>query len=537
MIKRKKVLTSALMLTLSLAGLSACDIESLNKAGAQIDLNVNLDEKVDLNVMYPNSGMQNSEFSSGRTTKYFEELTGYKVNYEQCLSDQTNVIQNILASELPYHMVKMESSTYFALVSSDAFVDLKPALEKYGQNLLNTIPQYAWDAVTIDGKIFAIPEVGFGQMRSSALVWNKRQLEEVGISKIPETMDEMNTAFYALQNHFSKNNSSYHAFAMQSASSYIEPIAAAFEINKDFYEDENGNIKHAMYQEKYVDYMSYLNDLVVDQVISMEWEGYTGANIVSLFAQGNIGCGYMPYWNINSLVTSLAANSDFSSEDEARASLGWSLDIRGDGTNGSINQSKAKTLYYKSIGYYISIPAHMAEYGAYVIDWCDKRITESAFEGYRLGDEGVHFNYVDESDPDAITVTIAGEKKSIKLTNKYNIDILPTSMYQTGVNPAVAKELWILSEQSYKCWKVLVETDFDNIVGNAMSLTPYIKGWSEIDEAARAKVITYEQKFINSSSKDKFNNYFSSLKNLWEKNYWTEEVNTNVQNWYKNKSN
>ena len=88
-------------------------------------------------------------------------------------------------------MIKMESSTYFALVSGEAFVDLKPALEKYGQNLLKTIPQQAWDAVTVDGKIYAIPEVGFGQMRSSALVWNRRQLQEVGISKIPETMEEV----------------------------------------------------------------------------------------------------------------------------------------------------------------------------------------------------------------------------------------------------------------------------------------------------------------------------------------------------------
>ena len=46
------------------------------------------------------------------------------------------------------------------------------ALEKYGQNLLKTIPQEAWDAVTLDGKIYAIPEIGFGQMISCALVWN-----------------------------------------------------------------------------------------------------------------------------------------------------------------------------------------------------------------------------------------------------------------------------------------------------------------------------------------------------------------------------
>lgn len=533
--KKRTILSLALLCGLSLTGITSCDIESLNKNGAQIDLNVNLDEKIDLTVMYPNSGMQNSEFASGRTTKYFEELTGYKVTYEQCLSDQTNVVQNILASALDYHMIKMESSTYLALVSGESFVDLKPALEKYGQNLLKTIPQEAWDTVTIDGKIYAIPEVGFGQMRSSALVWNKNQLEEVGINKIPETMEEVDTAFHALQDHFGKTNSSYHAFAMQSASSYIEPIAAAFDLNKDFYEDENGNVKHVMYLDSYHTYMSYLNDLVVDKVISMEWEGYTGANIVSLFAKGNIGCGYMPYWNINTLVASLASNPEFENEAQARASIGWSLDVRGDGTHGSVVQSKPKSLYYGSIGYYIAIPSHMAKYGAYVIDWCDKRITESAFEGYRLGDEGVHFNYVNANEEGAIEVTIANEKKFIKLTPKYNTDILPTSMYQTGVNPKVAKELWILSEQSYNCWKVLVDTDFDNIVGNAMSMTPYIKGWSEIDEAARAKVITYEQKFINSSSKEKFESYLSSLKNVWENNFWTEEVNSSVQAWYKNK--
>lgn len=532
---KKKNIGLVLMLMFSIASLNACDVESLNKNGASIDLDVNIDEKIDLNVMYPNSGMTNSEFANSRTTKYYENITGYKVKYEQCLSDQTNVVQNILSANSEYHLIKMESSTYFALVSSESFVDLKPALEKYGQDLLNTIPQEAWDAVTIDGKIYAIPEIGFGQMISSALVWNLRQLKEVGINKVPETIQEMNDAFYALQNYYGATNSSYHAFAMSSASSYIEPIAAAFDLNKDFFEDESGNLKHAMYQDKYVEYMSYLNDLVTDKVISMEWEGYTGANIITLFAQGNIGCGYMPYWNINSLVSSLSANKDYENEQDARDSIGWSLTLKGDGTAGSVVQSKAKTLYYNSIGYYMTIPSHMAKYGAYVIDWINKRITESAFEGYRLGDEGIHYNVVDNPTDSSIKVKISGKETNIELTSKYNSDILPTSMYQTGVNPTVAKELWILSEQSYNCWEILVETDYDNIVGNAMSMAPYIKGWSEIEEAARAKVITYEQKLINASNKENFDRYLSSLKRVWENNYWTEEVNNNVQNWYKNK--
>ena len=528
-----KLLSLTFLLALSLLTLASCDIESLNN-GAVINLDIDLNNKIELRTLYPNSGMSNSDFASSRTTKYFEELTGYKVIYEQALSDQTTIVQNISYAKQPYHMLKLESGTYMATVSEDYYVDLKPALEKYGQNLLKTIPQEAWDAVTLDGKIYAIPEIGFGQMISCALVWNMRQLNEVGITKVPETFSEVHDAFIALQAHYDSNEQ-YHAFAMQSAQAYIEPLAAAFGLNKDFYVNEEGKVTHVMYHEKYDDYITWLYNLVQGGVISREWQGYSGTNIIEQFARGNLGCAFMPYWNINTLVSSLAANKDYENEEEARASLAWTLHVKGDGSHGTEVQDKPKSLYYENIGYYITVPAHMAEYGAYVIDWCDKRITEDGFLGYRLGDLGVHYNYTEASNPNAIKVNIKGEEKYIELLPKYDTDILPTSMYQTGVHPGVAKELWILSERSYKCWEILVDTDFDNIVGNAIAMAPYIKGWSEIDIDCRSWVLTYEQQIINAKTKEKFDQVFNSLRTTWLKKYWTEEVSKNVQTWYDNK--
>ena len=526
-------------LTLGLACLSAVGLTAcFEYEEAVINLDVDLNQKIELNTLYPNSGMANTEFQSSRTTRYFEELTGYKVTYEQALDNQTTIVGNILLDQQPYHMLKLESGTYMAMVGDQNFVDLKPALEKYGQNILKTVPKEAWDAVTQDGKIYAIPEIGFGQMLGSALVWNMRQLNEVGITKVPETFTEVTDAFYALKNHFRTElgNEQYYAFAMQSACAYIEPLAAAFDLNKDFYENSKGEVEHVMFHDKYDDYLSYLNSLVRNQIISVEWQGYSGTNVYSEMAKGNLGCGYLPYWYINNLVASMATSSEYASEEEARNSLGWSLTIKGDGSYGTSVQSVGKTLYYQSIGYYITIPAHMAEYGAYVIDWIDQRITDSAFEGYRLGDLGVHYEYTTSSDKDAINVNIAGQDKYIKLLPAYNTDILPTSMYQTAVNPKVAKELWILSEQSYKCWKILLdETDYDNIVGNAIAMAPYIQGWSEIDISSRSKVITYEQKIINDRNDTLFNEDLAALRKLWSSNYWTAEVSANVQSWYKNK--
>ena len=89
----------ALMFVVSVAGLTACDIESLNKAGAQINLDVNLEEKVDLTVMYPNSGMSNSEFASGRTTKYFEELR-QTIKFKKWFFGHYHENKNVTAEEI-----------------------------------------------------------------------------------------------------------------------------------------------------------------------------------------------------------------------------------------------------------------------------------------------------------------------------------------------------------------------------------------------------------------------------------------------------
>ena len=518
--------------------LFSCDVEKFNKYNQSIDLNVYLDDKPELNVLFPNSGMDNSSFESGWTTKYFEEKTGYKVNYSQALDNQTTIVQNIFTSKDEYHAMKLESGTYMAMVGKEQkpFVDLKPALEKYGKDLLEIIPQEAWDAVTIDGKIYGIPETGFGQMIGSALVWNMRQLAEVGITKVPETLKEVEDAFYALKEKNS-DNSKYYSFAMASPSTYVEPLAAAFDLNKDFFINENGEIAHTMYDPQYKAYFKWLNTLCKDGIISRQQQSFSAVDIYQNLAKGDLGCGYLPYWYINSLVSAMAASSDYSNEEEARNSLGYSLTIKGDGTAGSVVQEKGKTLYYESIGYYMVIPVYMAKYGAYAIDWMNTKIKTEVYEGFRLGEEGVHYQVSNSNDPDAIKITVSGEEKYIKLLPKYNIDILPTSMYQTGGNPTVGRNLWPLSEQSYKCWNILVETDYDNIVTNELSMVPYIKGWSDVDITSRSMVVTYEQRLIIAVDDANFEKQFSTVKSIWERSYWTEDVNANVQSWYQSKIN
>lgn len=537
-----------LTLVFTILTLTSCDWDAyyewakqFDKSQYQVKLDVDFDNKPTLKLLYPNSGMADSQFSNSWTTEYFEKITGYNAEYFQVLGEQTPVVNNILASSTPYHMLKLESGTYLELVKGDSFVDLKPFLDAYGKDLYEQIPQQAWDAVSDEeGHIYAIPEIGFSGMISFALVWNMDQLAEVGITKTPETIGEVNDAFTKLQNHFyNSENDSYHAFAMQSSQAYIPTLAAAWDLEQNFYVNEDEKIRHVMYKSEYLSYTKWLNSLVRSKVISEAWKGYSESDIISEFAVGRLGCGYLSYWSINTLVSKLAAQQRIT-EEEARAKLGFSLFVKGDGTLGTPVQEEAKYISYYTIGYYCAVPRFMSDYTAYVVDWMNKRITTEAFEGYRLGEETTkekpeegHFYYSRRDDPNAIEVTVGGMTKYVVLTPRYETEILPTSMYQTGVNPAVGTNLWVLSEKSYNAWNVLVPILGENTIGNALGMTSYIEGWSPIDIAARSWVITYEQGMLNAKTEDEFDKRYQSMIKGWtNKLRWNETVDSNVQAWY-----
>ena len=543
--KRKFLLIITLFLTL--LSLTSCDwdtwVEQFNKMGDDTyEVYVNMKDKPTLNLLYPNSGMQNTEFRNSWTTRYFERITGYKATYEQIIGTTEDTVSNYITTEEPYHMIKMESGAYFGLLNASGgnknFANLKPALDEYGQDLYEIIPQEAWDAVTDPetGKIYAIPEIGFSGMLGNALVWNTAQLEEVGITKIPETITEVDTALHALQDHFGAIDDTYHAFAMASAQAYISTLAAAWELPENFYVNDEGKVEHVMYHPQYLPYMSWLNGLVREKILSTAWKTYASSDMISNFALGKLGCAYLNYWSINALAETYAAQQSVS-EEEARDIIGWNTYVLGDGNFGTVIQSEPKYVSYYSIGYYCCVPFYMKDYAPYVIDWINQRIKTQAFEGYRLGDEGVNYEYVDANDPDAIEVTISGETRYVKVLPQYEIDILPTSMYQTGVNPTVGINLWILSERTYNAWDVLVPITGPNAIGNALSLAPYIDGWSSIDIRARSWVLTQEQGLINADRDVVFNGYYKDTKSYWETQWWTKDVSDNVQAWHNSKSN
>ncbi|WNR46100.1 extracellular solute-binding protein [Paenibacillus roseipurpureus] len=78
------------------------------------------------------------------------------------------------------------------LLVNDQLVPLDDYLNKYGPNLKKVIPQSAWDAVTRNGKIYAIPEAAKGNTKENRMLFVRKDwMDKVGIKEAPKTPEEL----------------------------------------------------------------------------------------------------------------------------------------------------------------------------------------------------------------------------------------------------------------------------------------------------------------------------------------------------------
>ncbi len=506
-------------------------------ADVSVNLNVDLDNKPTLKGLYPNSGMSNSSFQNSWLAGQFEELTDYKVEYSQIL-DSSQSISNVLASRQPYHFLKLQPGDYGSLVTDSSFLDLTALLEKYGQDILASIPDYAWEAVTMDGKIYAIPEIaaaGYG-MHNDALVWNLNHLEAVGITKTPETMTEVMDAFEKLDAYYAPQNSNYCVFSLPSPQALCNAFSPAYDIPDRFFEDENGEIQPYIYHENYLDYLNLLRGFVTEGYLFSSWQSMQIAQVVQAVGTENSSVGYINYWNMNTLYTTFAANKGITTE-EAKTNFDYTIRVTGDGTQGTEVQTAGKMRDSNRINYYISIPAYMGNEAAYAIDWMNTRIQQDNYFDSYVGEEGIHYDYTTSSDPEAVLIEWDNEPHQyIKLYDKFFEDVVGNSMYATGINQTVGAATRHIFEESYDCWTIMFDMD-ETTISDPIAITPYFYGWSPVYMAALSWIITYEQKYTIEKTQAEADDTFSYLTNTFKTRYWKESVKTEIQTYWESKGN
>ena len=557
-----------------------------------INWNPDFDNKPAMRIMFPwTSG---SDMGGSHTAGLIEEVTGYSTIYRQAsASNADQDVNNALVNRENYHAMKVTPAQYDPGVIKGSWLDLSEILEKteYGRTLYDIIDLLpgAWDSVrytdpdTGETGIYAIPECGYVTMEDFALIWNVKHLEEIGwyekYDDIPQTTGELDEALYALQDKFGGPGTQYFAFGLPGThNAEVEPIQMTFGVEGyRFFVDQNDKIQFNIYHESTVKYVSYMNKLRKDNIISAQWQNASSDSVSRNFATGKASVVYLPYWQVRPLLETVVASGTGTllpsyglpnTYDAARNQLvKWNTRLRGDGTHGSVVQEKA--MHYGGLGgnaYYVVIPKHKAWDALYTVHYMSLKLQGYAY--FYGGKPGVDWIEVDapadgkEDFAEKIIYmqpwsyvlngqTITGGGKWIQLTPSYMSNIVNNSQFATGANVVEARSLFHLRETGFDAWPIaippLIDDDGnayldDSLVINHMELHPTFKWWSPISILARTDALFAVASAIDANDPEYSINLtrqalkttrFSSINNV-RYYYWSDNISDEMTDWYWN---
>lgn len=472
----KKILSLILfvaILSTSVFGLASC--RDKNKKGDDgINYDIDLSQKPGLEILMPNSGKSIEEVNSNSNALLIEQLTGYDVNYTQLPADAANTLSTIFMDKVPYHAMKLTKDQFSDFVNDDLLVDITDALKVFAPDLLANISEESWDVVTVDGRIYGIPERASSDNIENPIILNYDLMLQLNLD-MPETLDEFTEVLEAMTAELGRPALTFDKFTP-----LVYAISAAFGIYSTWQEYEiNGKTEVRFYMDapRYDEYVAYMHDLytkgLIDKEVSTNDAATANTRFVNGFkanAQGaKAGAYAASLWSVPAIVTGLEAQGVISATDAKNGLDNYLGYLR------ALKETKdAPEKVYRSSGYtYITaIPYYMAENAGYALDWMNSKVKDEKegtdnFRQMVLGTEGVHWQKVGG---DYFPIDPAFAEKD------------DASYYMTGSNETVYTKYWLArvrkQPELFRAWSILME-DADAVgVHNVVDFTPPIEEYN-----------------------------------------------------------
>ena len=514
----KKILSLVLMVAMlltSVVALTACPVDNPGDGAAQINMDIDLSKKPGLKVLMPNSGRDIDSVNNDPTAVLIQQLTGYNVTYTQLPSDATNTLNTILMDKEQYDVMKLTKDQFADLVDQDMLLELPiEALQKFAPDMLENISQESWDVVTVDGKIYGIPERASSDNIENPIVFNYDLMLECGLD-MPETLEEFENVLKVLTAKLGKPALTFDKFTP-----LVYAISAAFGIYS-YWQEYDGEVLFYMNAPRYNEYVEYMYNLYTKGYIDVEVATNDAASATNRFvnsfdanAGGAKAAVYAcSIWTVPAIVTGLNTKG-INTDGELTNELAYLRALKE-------NKGDAEKVY-RSSGYtYITaIPYYMAENAGYALDWMNSKIkdtaTEDNFRQIVLGEEGNHWSYT--SDGGYMPAANFAEKDQ-------------ASYYMTGSNETKYTAYWLArvrkQPELFRAWSELMDNADAVGVYNVVDFTPPIAAYT----ANRANIETNAQDWFYIMLKNGTGE-LESYKTKLNGQYKCTEATSAINDWY-----
>ncbi|MBR4835994.1 MAG: extracellular solute-binding protein [Clostridia bacterium] len=509
------------LLSTSMFTLASCKKpDGGNTAGDEINYDIDLAQKPTLQVLMPNSGKSIDAVNTSSNATLIESLTGYKVTYTQLPTDAATTLSTIFMDKTPYHAMKLTKDQFSDYVKDDLLVDLTDALSVFAPDILANISAESWEVVTVDGRIYGIPERASSDNIENPIVLNYDLMLQLGLDE-PETLDEFTEVLEAMTEYLGKP-----ALTFDMNTPLVYAISAAFGIYS-YWQEYDGEVLFYMNAPRYKEYVEYMNDLynrgLIDQEVSTNEAANCNTRFVNGFKANSEGAKAGAYatslWSVPAIVTALESNGIIDAT-QANGELDQYLYyVR------ALKENKGDAeKVYRSSGYtYITaIPYYMAAEAGYALDWMNSKIkdteTEDNFRQMVIGEEGTH--WTQDTKGNYLPLLPAFAEKD------------DASYYMTGSNENKYTQYWLArvrkQAELYRAWSTLMNKADAVGVYNIVDFTPPIEDYNK----NRASVELYAQDCFYQMLKGGTAE-FDSLVNTLNTTKGCQKATDAINEWYK----
>lgn len=207
--------------------------------------------------------------------------------------DKLNVI--MASGQLP-DMINTGSAGFLSnYVKQGALKPLDEYIEKFGPDLKRLIPQEAWDQVTFNGKIYAIPSLN--EVRGTEIMYARKDwLDNLGLTP-PKTLDEYKEVMTAFSKKDPDGNGKEDTFGLTIADQLgrTAPFFGAFGTQQNSWYDRNGKLVYSAILPETKEALAFLSELYRDHILDQDFPLNQAENLADKVASGKVGL-YSAAW-------------------------------------------------------------------------------------------------------------------------------------------------------------------------------------------------------------------------------------------------
>lgn len=269
---------------LSIVGLTSCYRAGSPEADPPEPVSVVLNS---LGLTFPNGLNENRN----PYLDYIKERTNLDIRVIVPPSEGYEVKLNaLMASGNPPDMLSVFSDVWVANYAKSGLLQpLNDWIDRYGSALKAGIPKEAWDKVTLNGNIYAIPSIN--EIRGTELMYARKDwLDKLGL-KPPQTLEQ----YYEVIRAFTRSGPAgsgkpeTHGLTLIENLGRSSPFFGAFGVQLGQWLERDGKLVYADILPETKEALTFLHRLYAEQLLDPEFPINKNRNLEKKIASGQVG--------------------------------------------------------------------------------------------------------------------------------------------------------------------------------------------------------------------------------------------------------